>query len=112
MQQQTRIRREDVLALVRRRFPVETFSTHDIADKLGCEEYRVRAVVGWLVAGGIIRTAGSTRRRDRSGVLYQVAAYRWSGRSEIQRCPQAREDRRTILEHPSATAFDWLSRRW
>ena len=109
---QSRVTRADVLDLVRRRFPVETFTTTDVADGLGCEEYRVRAVVGWLVAGGIIRTAGSTRRRDRSGVTYEAKVYRWSGRSEIRRCPQAREARRHVLEQPAATAFDWLSRRW
>ena len=112
MQQQTRIRREDVLDLVRRRFEVETFSTTDIADGLGCEEYRVRAALGWLVAGGLVRRVGSITRRDRSGVPYPAVIYRWSGRSEIVRCPQAPEARRTILERPAATASDWLSRRW
>lgn len=110
--QQTRLRREDVLDLVRRRFAVEDFTTRDIADGLGCEEYRVRAAVAWLVAASILRRAGTVVRRDRSGVSYDARLYRWSGRSEIRRCPQDREARRHALERPSLSAFDWLSRRW
>ena len=112
MQQQSRVTRADVLDLVRRRFEVETFSTRDIADGLGVSEMKVRAVVGWLVAGGLVRRVGSVNRRDRSGVPYRAASYRWSGKTEIRRCPQDRESRRTILESPSVSAFDWLSRAW
>ena len=109
---QTSIRREDVLNLVRGRFPVEVFSTRDIADALGCEEYRVRAALGWLVAGDLIRPAGTVTRRDRSGVRYPAKLYRWSGRSEIKRCPQAPEARRTVIERPAPSANEWLSRAW
>lgn len=109
---QTRITRADVLDLVRRRFEVETFSTTDIAAKLGVDEYRVRGALAWLVAGGIIRRAGSIERRDRSGVLYDARLYRWSGRSEIRRCPQDKEIRRNALERTSVGANEWLSRAW
>ena len=110
--QQTPLRREDVLNLVRGRFPVEVFSTRDIAGGLGVSEYRVRGALAWLVAGGLVRRVGSVKRRDRSGVPYRAASYRWSGKTEIRRCPQDRESRRTILERPSVSAFDWLSRAW
>lgn len=112
MQQQIRINRAMVLDLVRGRFPVEVFSTRDIADGLGVSEYRVRGALAWLAAGGIIRTAGTVTRRDRSGVRYPAKLYRWSGRSEIKRCPQAPEARRTVIERPAPSANEWLSRAW
>jgi hypothetical protein len=112
MQQQIRITRADVLDLVRRRFEVEGFSTRDIADGLGVSEYRVRGALGWLAAGDLIRPAGTVTRRDRSGVPYPVKLYRWSGRSEIKRCPQAPEARRTVIERPAPSANEWLSRAW
>lgn len=109
---QSRVTRADVLDLVRRRFPVEVFATSDVATALGCEECRVRAVVGWLAAGDLIRPAGTVTRRDRSGVPYPARLYRWSGRSEIKRCPQAPEARRTVIERPAPSANEWLSRAW
>lgn len=109
---QSRVTRADVLDMVRRRFPVEVFTTTDIALGLGVSEYRVRGALAWLTAASILRPAGSTRRRDRSGVPYDAKLYRWSGRPEIKRCPQDRESRRTILERPASTASDWLSRAW
>ena len=109
---QSRVTRAIVIDLIRRRFEAGTFSTRDIADGLGCEEYRVRGALAWLVAGGLVRRVGSVKRRDRSGVPYRAASYRWSGKTEIRRCPQDRESRRTILESPSVSAFDWLSRAW
>ncbi|WP_296702987.1 hypothetical protein [Thiocapsa sp. UBA6158] len=108
---QSRVTRADVLDLIRRRFEVEVFSTIDIADGLGCEEYRVRGALAWLVAGGVIRTAGTTERRDRSNVRYPAKLYRWSGRSEIRRVPQDREARHLIAS-PAPTANEWLSRAW
>ncbi|RKT46806.1 hypothetical protein BDD21_4343 [Thiocapsa rosea] len=112
MQQQTPLRREDVLDLVRRRFPVGAFTTHDIARGLGVSEMRARGAVAWLVAASILRPAGKVARRDRCGLPYQAALYLWSGKTEIRRCPQDREARRHALERPSVSAFDWLARRW
>jgi hypothetical protein len=110
--QQTHLRREDVLDLVRRQFPVEGFTTRDVALGLGVSEMRVRGALAWLVAASIMRPAGTVTRRDRFGVPYRAAVYRWGGQTEIRRCPQDREARRHVLERPSVSAFDWLSRRW
>ncbi|NCC40569.1 MAG: hypothetical protein EOM21_14165 [Gammaproteobacteria bacterium] len=103
--------REEVLSHIMQRAGIWT--THDLADEIGCKEYRVRAVVAWLCIGGHVRIADTVTRRDVSGRPYQAQAYAWTGRTApVSRVVRDRERRRENWAPRPATAQEWLSRAW
>jgi hypothetical protein len=68
---ETRVNTETVLAAIRE-FPIESFTTFEIAEAMGVPEYPVRAAMSWLVARKIVIRAGARklmvpRRRERNG---------------------------------------------
>lgn len=109
-----RVTRSAVLAVIRERFPTDTFSTPDVARILDVSDQAARVSIGWLVAAGAVEVAG--RERCSNGSKFYRATYRWTGREEVSRMHQSKADRRAdrveVKADSRATAAYWLSRRW
>lgn len=109
------IDRPSVLSVIIQQFPVQPFTTNDIAALLNAREYQVRSCISWLLLAGVIKRVGALRRTDRSGRAYFQRTYAWNGASEIRRVNHDPARRRADREQASPTqalAATWLSRRW
>lgn len=68
------VTKETVLEAIKA-FSIETFTTFEIAEAMGVEEYPVRAAVSWLIKGKLIEKAGARKlwtkpvRRERRGFV-------------------------------------------
>jgi hypothetical protein len=60
MSEPVRVTTEAVLAAIRE-FPIESFTTFEIAEAMGVPEYPVRAAMSWLVARKIVVRAGARK---------------------------------------------------
>lgn len=57
---ETRVNTETVLAAIRD-FPIESFTTFEIAEVMGTPEYPVRAAMSWLVSRKIVVRSGARK---------------------------------------------------
>jgi predicted ArsR family transcriptional regulator len=89
-----------------------TWTTSDVAAALATSERPVRAVVAWLVIGGLVEIDGCETRRDARGRPYTAQRYRWTGRTVVRRVTRDRDRRRENWARPATDAASWLSRAW